>query len=275
MNSDGTGLKALTRNTAGAPVTNSELSPQGGYSSDGSKIVFISNRDVTLTDGVWNGTPTPSWNVWLMASDGTGIRPITKNGTQAGLQVLFPRFSPDTSYVYFSYSQNLATTDSNWNAGAAQGLNVWRTNIDGTGLLAVTQHTQLAASASAFYGGTIADGTKIIVTSRTNLSGNFADAPNTNLNVWAMDPDGNNRTPLTQNTGITSSNAFVSRDRTKIYYNSATDPTLVWNGTTTTSWNLWTSKPDGTERTRLTQLTDGGKSIITAGKAWHQRSVCQ
>lgn len=67
VNTDGTGLTALTSNSA---ASLDSIKPQ--FTPDGTKIVFNSLMPI-------QGVASTSYNVWIMSSDGSGAMPLTQN----------------------------------------------------------------------------------------------------------------------------------------------------------------------------------------------------
>jgi len=84
VNSDGTGLTPLTRVTATQADSGA---PQ--WSHDGTKVVFVSSRNL---DGTDSRDPNVTFNIWLMNADGTGLIPITTS--TSGAASAFPAFGP-------------------------------------------------------------------------------------------------------------------------------------------------------------------------------------
>ena len=80
MNPNGTGRRQLThvgrKQAAGAP----------DYSSDGTKIVYVSNQ-------------TGDYRIWVMNADGSGQRRLTND---PGFMDLQPAWSPDGRHIVFS-----------------------------------------------------------------------------------------------------------------------------------------------------------------------------
>jgi TolB protein len=68
MNADGTGARALT-----SLITASSFQPR--WSAEGSKILFCSSRAL---DGSDTPNANSTLNVWVMNSDGTGAKPLTR-----------------------------------------------------------------------------------------------------------------------------------------------------------------------------------------------------
>jgi Tol biopolymer transport system component len=83
MNADGSNTRALTKFVAATNV-------QPSWSSDGSKILFSSTRAL---DGSDAPNTNATSNIWLMNSDGTGAKPLTKN-TASDADNTGPQTSP-------------------------------------------------------------------------------------------------------------------------------------------------------------------------------------
>lgn len=83
MNNDGSNAHPLTTLTAAS-------SYQPAWSSDGSTILFCSTRALNGTDA---STTYATWNIWMMNSDGTGAKPLTKN-TASGADSAGPQLKP-------------------------------------------------------------------------------------------------------------------------------------------------------------------------------------
>ena len=101
MNSDGTGLKQLTKNNL-EDITAS-------YSSDGKRIVFASNR-------------TGNFDVFVMNADGTAQTDLTKNPARE----IRPSFSPDSKEIAFQRDIS------------SNNIDIFVMNADGTGQTAST-----------------------------------------------------------------------------------------------------------------------------------------
>ncbi len=132
-NADGTGLTPLTNVTAAGADSGW---PQ--WSPDGSKVVFECSRRLDGTDAP-NANFT--FNIWRANADGTGLVPIT-TATSAGTGSVRPQWSPDGSKVVFDSSRKLDGSDS---PNANGTYNIWRVNVDGTGLTPLTQATASGA----------------------------------------------------------------------------------------------------------------------------------
>lgn len=199
MNPDGTDVRRLTNNPAG---------DEGAvWSPDGSKIVFKSNRNKS------NNTTT-DYDLYLMDADGTNVTAITDfhPSHERGLS-----FSPDGSKISFSSSK-----DGNFE--------IYTINITGTNLTRLTSNNNSDTTthwspdgkwiAFSCDRGSDKDICKVEVANPTNeiiMTANstadeaipawkpdgskmaFRKGPNTNFDLWLMNPDGSNPARLTNN----------------------------------------------------------------------------
>ncbi|HUP53366.1 MAG TPA: hypothetical protein VM198_12870 [Longimicrobiales bacterium] len=172
-------------------------------SRDGTKIVFVSNRDANS-------------EIYVMNADGTGQTNLTNNAAED----TEPAFSPDGSKIVFSRGigvdsevwvmdadggnqmqlTNIAGRDglAQWSpdgtkiaftsARGANGLDVWVMDADGN------NPVQLTNNAGNDFGPAYSpDGTKIAFTSEQDGSGATA------REIYVMDTNGSNQTRLTNN----------------------------------------------------------------------------
>ena len=151
VNANGNALRNLTNSTA------SDSSPT--WSPDGSKIAFISDRSGDV-------------NIYIMNADGSNVRQITNSFSGTTLD-----WSPDGKTLIFQSS------------GA--GLDIFRINVDGTGLTNVTKNIKVLNQSFASNESDPAwrpDGKQIAF--ETDLEGN-------NYAIYAINPDGSGLTRLT------------------------------------------------------------------------------
>ena len=193
VNADGTNLVAITRTTV---ISN--FDPR--WSPDGTKVLFYSSRALDGTDTA----PMPLVsNLWQVNADGTGLRPLT-NSTAHGADNFSGQWSPDGSKIVFASSRRLDGTDA---PNANGTTNIWRVNSDGTGLTPLTRATTTdAGSGSPLWSH---DGTKIVFVSSRNPDGTDSQAPNFTFNIWLVNADGTELTPVTTTTSGADS-AFPS-----------------------------------------------------------------
>jgi hypothetical protein len=129
MDADGSNQVRLTYNPADDRI--------GGWSPDGSKIVFVSNRGGS------------GFDIYTMNSDGTNLQRLTDNSTADGS----PSWSPDGSKIAF-YSERDGNPE------------IYVMNADGQGQLRLTNN-----SYEDFYPAWSPDGSKIVF--QSNRDGNF------------------------------------------------------------------------------------------------------
>ncbi len=201
VNADGTGLTPLTNATA-----TDANSSQPQWSPDSSKILFNSSRKLDGTNAS-NGNSNPTYNIWRVNADGTGLTPLT-NATAARAGSAAPQWSPDGTKVVFVSGRNLDGTDA---PNPNFTYNIWRANADGTGLTPLTNLT--AAQADSGGPQWSPDGSKLVFHSSRKLDGTDASSANFTFNIWLMSANGTGLTPLTRATanGVNSEWASFSR----------------------------------------------------------------
>jgi len=149
------------------------------------RIVFSSSRKL-------DGTDAPNtFNIWRVNVDGTGVTPIT-GATAAGADSVAPQWSPDGTSVVFESWRNLDGTDSGSFFGT---FNVWRVNVDGTGLAPLTRAA--AGGADSYAPQWSPDGARVVFYSSRNLDGTDTPNPNFTRNIWRVNADGTGLTPIT------------------------------------------------------------------------------
>ncbi|MCC7441418.1 MAG: PD40 domain-containing protein [Bdellovibrionales bacterium] len=243
---------ALTQNTiAGLP------SNWGVFSPDGSFVAFYSAMD--LAQPV-DGTPGDSYNIWTAAAaDGSGKLSFTSE-TVGGLNAVnswYPSFRPDgLKLVYSSYN----ALNLSFNTTYA-GRNIWHIDSDGTDRAPLTQYPN-TTMADCRYPEYTDNGAKIVFQCDGDTAGTWTSLENSD-NIWVMDADGNNRTPLTNNTagaaGVYDSwRPTLSADGTRIVFESKMDLTGADDGTATLSTNIWVMDIDGSNKTALTTNSAAG-----------------
>ena len=182
MNADGSGAIPLTK-----------LTVQGSDNFDpawlpgGSKLAFDSARALDGSNAINTNSAA---NIWVMNADGSAPSPLTKL-TASGVDSSVLSWSPDGSKLAFESSRAVDGS----NASAGKIFNLWVMNADGSSVLPLTKLT--ASGANSFNGIWSPDGSKVFFDSRRALNG--ADAANTNFttNIWVVNADGSNATPLT------------------------------------------------------------------------------
>ena len=234
INSDGTGLTAITRLSGSAHGADS-IAPQ--WSPDGTKILYSSGR---VLDGSDAALSQP--NIWISNADGSGATALTQ------LTVYAPCYgavwSQDgTKIAYYSWR---ALDGSNANPGQNASRNIWVMNADGSNDVPVTKITAADSDAPVWS----PDGTKIAFVSFRALDG--SDAPNGQeaaFNVWVVNVDGSGAIPITHLTGEVGSyqDQIWSRDGTMLVFNSYIP--------SPSADDIWSAHPDGSA---LTQITHNG-----------------
>ena len=129
----------------------------GEYTPDGKHIVFE-----TSTDGYTAA-------LWIMNTDGSHQRRLTDPELQAG----YPDVSPDGKQIIFYNNQNSPKLNS-----------IFKVNIDGTGATRLTGPGPLDTLAAYS-----PDGSKILFMSDRR-------SPSTSFDIFIMNADGSNQTPL-------------------------------------------------------------------------------
>jgi Tol biopolymer transport system component len=262
MNSDGSGQTPLTKLTT---IFNSNILENFNpvWSPDGSKIAFVSNRPA---DGIITNKTNFTPNIWVMNADGSNQTALTTlNAFLAGSSD--PVWSPDGKKIAFASARALDGSDA-LNTHGTQ--NVWVMNADGS---SPTPLTRLTATISSFVDANPVwspDGKKVVFASARALDGSDAANTNSAANLWVMDADGSNPTPLTRLTVCCSSSIFTpvwSPDGRKIIFVSeraldGSDAINAPNGT----GNVWVIGADGSSPAPLTRLT--GELTDCLNPAW-------
>ncbi|HET9364025.1 MAG TPA: hypothetical protein VFP71_03460, partial [Candidatus Angelobacter sp.] len=186
MNADGSSATPVTRLTAA-------FSSNPAFSPDGSKLAFLSSRELDGSDAFINAS-----NLWVAKTDGSGAIPLTRYSTQGIGSVFGGIWSPDGKELAFESTAALDGSDA-LNANSTR--NVWVANTDGSGAI---PWTKLAYSSFSTFGaipkGWSPDGSSLAFISDVAL--NNSSTPSF-LNAWIMKADGSNSWPLT-NVGGTS-----------------------------------------------------------------------
>jgi hypothetical protein len=149
-------------------TTNPAFDVAGGYSPDGSKIAFISQRDGAL-------------DVWVMNSDGSGQTNVTKLATNplpqppGGFEPNFadhPTWSPDGTKIVFANQRD-----------------IWKINVDGSGLTNLTNDWQTFDHGPSWS----PNGSRIAFSSERATPGK--------PQIFTMNADGSNVTRVTNSNG--------------------------------------------------------------------------
>lgn len=154
-------------------LTRSDGNSDPAYSPDGSKIAFVSGG-------------TGGNDIFVMNADGTGRKQLPSTGS-ADSQ---PAWSPD--------GEKIAFVSNTFALDGQQDQEIWVTNVDGTNPAPVTD-TSYSETRPAWS----PDGSKIAYVhgygppSNPNAGGGLP-------NIWTMDPNGNNKTNVSNNPGVSA-----------------------------------------------------------------------
>jgi Tol biopolymer transport system component len=249
-NADGSGATPLTVRTDGSFDDGLVWSP------DGSKIAFVSSRPL---DG-GNGAANTAFDVWVMNADGSGGIPLTRL-TTLNLSNYDLVWSPDGRKLAFTSNSALDGSDA-INSNFTQ--NIWVANTDGTGLNPLTRFS--ASSTAAFSPAWSRDGSRIAFSSGGAFDG--SNVPGPSWNLWIMNADGSDRTPLTRFTFGASFQPTFSPDGAKLAFFSDRalngSDTFIVSGST----NIWVAATDGSGAVPLTRYAAAGASVFSDEIFW-------
>ena len=226
--------------------------------NDQPQILFYGN---TALSGSWNGSAPSSINAWHASVDGTVIVDITDitSSTQGSENI--SANAAGTAVVFASEQKESGTTTHAYNIFTA-------TPSDGS-LTYLTTNTGFGAPSSAnntFSSDGVGeapvfspDGTKIAFSSKQTVNSTTSSS----YNIWVMSSSGGEPIALTQNTssGLDSKNPVWSPDSTTLYFESlqsTSTTTSSWNGTASSSENIWSIAADGTTLTAITSDNTSG-----------------
>ncbi|MBI4238107.1 MAG: thrombospondin type 3 repeat-containing protein [Deltaproteobacteria bacterium] len=250
---DGTTLTpATTITTADAHSYEPQWSP------DGTKIAFYSSRHPDGSDALNSNSIA---NIFVMDADGTNLLALTAT-TASDTGHYQPSWSPDGTQLAFTSAQNPDESNS-----TVSTRNIWVVNADGTGLNALT--TLTSSTALCFTPQWSPDGTKILFNSNRKLDGSDNLTDNGNYNIWTVDADGTDPTPLAgiDVSAIQQQDAQWSPDGTEIVFVSNRDidgsAALSPNG----AYNLFVMNADGTGLTALT-TTELDGAVLHMDPQW-------
>jgi len=184
VNLDGSSAKPLTKLTA---ADADSLSPV--WSSDGSKIAFISRRAL---DGSDAANTNNILNIWTINPDGGGAAPLTQL-TASGASSFNPVWSPDGGKLSFQGPRALDASDA---LNTNSTFNIWTVHADGSSPTPLTKLT--ASGSNSTQAKWTPDSSKVVFTSRRALDGSDAANTGSTANIWVVNADGSGATPLTR-----------------------------------------------------------------------------
>ncbi len=244
MDFDGSNPKPLTQLTA-----NGADAQAPRWSSDGGRIVFHSSADLNGNDAA-NANFTR--NIWTVDADGSNLGPLTEL-TSDNSDAVAPSYSPDGSEILYASQRALGGANA---SNANNVFNIWKMGSDGGVSEPMTQMSGM---------GVInldpkwsPDGSRIVFVSSRALDP-ADDSANLNgvQNIWLMNADGSDPTPLTRVTanGASSFDPSWSAEGDRIAFISQAalsgNDALNINGTL----NVWRMDSDGQNRAPLTFYT--------------------
>jgi len=207
-------------------------------------IAFQSERALDSSDAINTNLTS---NIWVTNPDGSGAKPLTVL-TAAQANSFAPAWSADGSKIAFD------------SQGALDGSNVsniltniWVINADGSGRTPLTKLTHVSAITLGRAPAWSPDGRHIASQSLRVLDGSDAGSPNNIHNIWLMNADGTNQTPLSGLTAASSLNPVWSPSGSRIAFESS----RVLDGADAaiaTVTNIWVMNADGSGATPLTRL---------------------
>jgi Tol biopolymer transport system component len=218
-------------------------------------IVFESERALDGSDAINTGLIS---NIWVMNPDGSGATPLTQL-TALSSDSTAPAWSPDGSKIAFDSQGALDGSNA-----SNHTTNIWVMNADGSGRTPLTTLTHV--SGIRFLPPAWSpDGTHIACDSLRALDGSDAASPNNISNIWVMNPDGTNQTPLSKLTKTSSVNPVWSPSGSRIAFESS----RVLDGADAaiaTVTNIWLMNADGSGPIALTKLM--ATNVSSVGPVW-------
>ncbi len=175
--------------------------------ADAGRIAFVGNQ-------------SGSFQLYTMNPDGTQVAQIT-NVDPTAFESWLPDFSPDGKQLTFCYG----VVDASGN-GAVE---IYRINVDGTGLTALTSDNRFDCAPRWS-----PDGTQILF---------LRTAPDGSTGLSTMRPDGSNKKDIT-NSCLGPFQSSYTQDGSRIVFDSMQDGLVS---------AIWIMNSNGTDQVRLTQ----------------------
>lgn len=226
---------------------------------------FEAGTLVTLTATAAPGFQFTGWSGGGCSGTGTCVVTVESDTTVTATFTIFQ----------ILFSSNAALDGSGGELGTS---NIWVMNADGSNQTPLTELTVL--DADSFNPQWSPDGSKIAFTSSRALDGTDAANSNETENIWVMNADGSDPTPLTELTadGAGSSDPQWSPDGTQIVFNSSA--ALNGDDAANPIINIWVMDANGDNRAPATELTaaqtialqpsfspDGGQIVYRSNRA--------
>ncbi len=216
------------------------------------RIAFGSNRSLRGTNGRTDGPSV--FNLWIVYEDGVGAVPLTHYNFSVDNRFLVADWSPNGKQITFHSVGALDGSDRGHPTD-----NVWVVNTDGSNLQPLTHLT--ATQAFNDLPKWSPDGSRILFESSRDLSG--GDFPNSNItrNIWVMNADGGNPTPLTFETTLGPGLSLPrwSPNGSQIVFQSGRSPLSDGTPNANQIHNIWVMGSDGADPLSLTNFSSGGE----------------
>jgi Tol biopolymer transport system component len=199
MNADGSGQTPLTKLTA---FIAESIFPV--WSPDGTKIAYVSGRALDGSDAL---NTNNSQNIWIMNANGSSQSALTSL-TASNASIFSAAWSPNGAKIAFTSTRALDGS----NAANTNGTqNIWVMNANGSSpapLTSLTASTTAPMTSAPLW---TPGGTQLLFVSARKLDGTDAANANSTQNIWLMNADGSNPTPLTHLTAAKANATFPAQ----------------------------------------------------------------